>query len=264
MPRLMCRLARAPLNCSTSVSSICGGFTLCAPDARSTPQKCDNKPCSTPSCHILYNVLKVPCFPVTNVRAQFIASNLPVALHLSLDMADPQGDGAKSDESDSNEETEGDISTARGDTTDAKLPGADNAAAGTATDKVVNMASAAGYWAAKVGARQGKRILQVGQDWLAGGRSEDTAQLENAGNSGIDSSAMGDTEDGDNGASELNGTRVDEQRQNQPFSNTQQRARESSTQVVAEGSTTVAGRDANKHKVWTSRDSLDDKDEPRP
>lgn len=179
----------------------------------------------------------------------------------------PTQDVARSGESASDEETEGDVSTARGDTPDAKLPDADNAEAGTAADKVINMAAAAGYWAAKVGARQGKRILQVGQGWLAGDRSEHAAQLESAGNSsGVDGSAMGDTEDGDSVASELNGTRVDQQRQNQPLSSsTPPRARESSTQVVAEGSTTVAGGDAKRRsdKVWTSRESLDGDDEPR-
>lgn len=186
------------------------------------------------------------------------------------DMAELLEDLATRGESDSNEETDGGSTVARGDATDVKPPGAVNAETETAVDKAINMASAAGYWAAKVGARQGKHILQVGQDWLAGDRSEEATQSDNAGISSIGSSSsgvMGGTDDGNSDASGLNGEGVDPRRQEQPSSTPQQNARESinSTKVVAEGPTQVAERAADKRRerVWSSRENLDDIDKSR-
>lgn len=51
---------------------------------------------------------------------------------------------------------------------------------GTAVEKAIGMASVAGSWAIEAGERHGKRLLQVGRDWLAGETRQDDAHLEDA------------------------------------------------------------------------------------
>lgn len=46
----------------------------------------------------------------------------------------------------------------------------------TAVEKTIAMASAAGRWVVTVGERQGKRLLQIGRDWLADEDREDGVQ----------------------------------------------------------------------------------------
>ena len=71
-------------------------------------------------------------------------------------------------------------------------PGAD-AEPGTAVEKAIGMASAAGSWAMEASDRHGKRLLQIGRDWLAGGTRQDEARLEDAalGENGAEQHARG-------------------------------------------------------------------------
>lgn len=49
-------------------------------------------------------------------------------------------------------------------------------------DKAIGIASAAGSWVVRAGERQGQRLLQLGQDWLAkDNRQEDSTLPEKSG-----------------------------------------------------------------------------------
>lgn len=54
-------------------------------------------------------------------------------------------------------------------------PAADTAP-GTAVEKAIGLASAAGSWAIEAGERNGKRFLQIGREWLAGENRQDEAR----------------------------------------------------------------------------------------